>query len=62
MNFMRTRGCNRIIMPHFILPVKPKLSDERDKYSDLNVDSMPVREGNQAIPVRNIYEDESDEK
>ncbi len=60
MSIIRPRGSNRIIMPLMQRPVLVKLPDERDKYSDLNVDSMPVREGNQAIPVRNVYEDEPD--
>ncbi len=60
MSIIRQRGSDRIIMPLIQRPVPVKLPDENAKYSDLNADSMPVREGNQAIPVRNIYEDEPD--
>jgi len=62
MAMRKMRGSSRIIMPVVHVPRPVKTDSTRDIVSDVNSDSRVVREGNGAIPVHNIYEDESVER
>ncbi len=53
---------DRLNEPQISPPFNVKLLDRRDKDNDMHTDLTVVRKANRAVPVRNIYEGESDQK